>query len=109
MEKKFTQAGISRPEMMRDSDESFHKGQFIRHDIAKCRKSPTVISFIVDLAIYVDDTAVAFPSKEQLEKGIRIFTSLGMEMHIGEKTSEKHGVNQRQNAFTYHLLKSSSN
>jgi hypothetical protein len=92
MEKKFTQAGISRPEMMRESDESFHKGQFIRHDIAKCHKSPTVISFIVDLAIYVDDIAVAFPSREQLEKGIRIiqsiFTSLGMEMHIGEKTSE---------------------
>ena len=78
--------------MMWESDESFHKGQFIRHDIAKCHKSPTVISFIVDLAIYVDDIAVAFPSREQLEKGIRIiqsiFTSLGMEMHIGEKTSE---------------------
>jgi hypothetical protein len=92
MEKKFAQAGILRPEMMRESDESFHKGQFIRHDITKCRKSPTLISFIVDLAVYVDDTAAAFPSREQLEKGSRIiqsiFTSLGMEMHIGVKTSE---------------------
>jgi hypothetical protein len=26
MEKKFTQAGISRPEMIRESDESFQKG-----------------------------------------------------------------------------------
>jgi hypothetical protein len=32
-----------------------------------------MISFIVDYAIYVDDTAVAFPSREQLEKGINLY------------------------------------
>ena len=92
MELKFARAGISRPEMMRESDESIYKGQFIRHVIDKCRKSPTMISFIVDLAIYVDDTAVAFPSREQLEKGICI---IQVSLHHGD--ADAHWRENEQN------------
>ena len=92
MEVRFTNAGIVRPEMVRESDTTFHKGQMLRHVISKCRKSGTKEFFIVDLTIYVDDTAIVFTSRDQLEKGVRliqeIFKSLGMEMHIGKKTGE---------------------
>jgi hypothetical protein len=92
IEVQFTRAGILRPEMVRESDATFHKAHMLRHDIRKCRKSRTKVCFIVDLTIYVDDTAIVFTSREQLEKGVRliqgIFKSLGMEMHIGKQTSE---------------------
>jgi hypothetical protein len=51
-----------------------------------------MISFIVDLAIYVDDTAVAFPSREQLEKGICI---IQVSLHHGD--ADAHWRENEQN------------
>ena len=54
---QFARAGILRPEMVRESDATFHKAHMLRHDISKCLKK-TKVCFIVNLTIYIINTAI---------------------------------------------------
>ena len=87
--------GIEKIEFRRPSDEDIHTGQLIRHPVRKDRITGEVmvndqhISFKVNATIYVDDAAVPFPSRIQVERGLpiveAIFSRLGMEVHVGEE------------------------
>jgi hypothetical protein len=87
MELEWAKAKIERPEFARESDENFHLGYLHRHNVKKGLRSRSIAIFHIKLTVYVNNTAVVFTSREQLEKGIqiiqKIFASLEMEMHIG--------------------------
>ena len=92
LDKIWEKAGIQSCELMRESDETYRKGQIFRHNVTKCAKSETIVKFKVNFTIYVDDKALPFVSRSQLCKGIplvqALFKRLGMEMHIGHRVEE---------------------
>ena len=94
---------MERIELMRESDDTFHKGQLLRHDIKPCAKSPSVIIFYILMTIYVDDTAVPFTSRNQLVKGMSIIYSilaqLGLEMHVGKQIDGEWGASKTECIF----------
>ena len=60
LEKAWEENDIDRVSFVRESDETYHDGQIFRHDIKKCTRSDTVVSFNVNYTIYVDDKALPF-------------------------------------------------
>ncbi|KAL7539446.1 hypothetical protein ACHAWF_006408 [Thalassiosira exigua] len=87
----YEREGIERIEVCKESDDTFRKGQLFRHDVGKCLKSKSVEMIVMDRSIYVDDMALPYTSRAQLQKGAQIaqqiLEDLGMEMHIGKKKS----------------------
>ena len=89
LEDAFEEAGVERISVLKESDETFRKGQLLRHDVKKCSKSTSLEEYFITDIIYVDDEALPFKSRQQLCKGLpiaqRIMTELGLEMHVGRR------------------------
>ena len=90
MEDVWERENMEKVEFLRESDDTYRKGQLFRHSVKSCKKSASVILFDIMATIYVDDTAVPFTSRSQLCKGLsliqKLFSDLGMEMHTGSWT-----------------------
>ena len=102
LEKAWEENDIDRVSFVRESDETYRGGQIFRHNVKKCSRSNSLISFNVDYTIYVDDKALPFVSREQMCKGLplvqAIFKRLGMEMHVGsltEKLNDETGMTEK--------------
>ena len=92
LDKIWDRVGIQSCELLRESDETYCKGQIFRHNVKKCTKSKTNVKVKVNFTIYVDDKALPFVSRSQLCKGLplvqALFKRLGIEMHIGTHVQE---------------------
>jgi hypothetical protein len=92
LDKIWEKESIQKVKLTRESDDKYRKGQIFRHNLKKCSKSNTLVTFCVNFTIYVDEKAVPFVSRQQLCKGLpliqKLFTRLGMEMHIGSSEEQ---------------------
>ena len=111
LEKTWERENMEKITFKRESDDTYRKGQVFRQEIKKCDKSTTLTFVQVLLAMYVDDMAIPFASRQQLCKGMplvqQLLSNLGLEMHMENESVRIHTKFLKQSVYSSPLLATS--
>ena len=88
-----------------ESDDTYRTGQMLRHKPNKLHRTTRIQ--IINGVMYVDDTALIFAPRNEMIKALplaqKLFSDLGMEMHVGQRLDsidEKTGLQKIKESKT---------
>ena len=87
LEQSYEKNGIETIGFATESDNTYRTGQILRHNPNKLYRSTRIQ--IINGVMYVDDTTLVFASRNEMIKALplaqKLFSDLGMEMHVGQR------------------------